>query len=774
MKPYYSFLIVLLALKQAQAIWPFDSDSSSTDDSSASSTSTSTSDGGFFRFFGSGSSSTDSSSSSATSSASSSSDAASSTSDDSDSTGTDSSWYQVFLNSGGNEDDDGRNDYAPFNTTCPSHSITREASGISDQEKEYLVHRHASTNKNLIEFLLNKSNLSDFDAASFINDNADTHNITIGLSFSGGGYRAMLCGAGQILGMDGRYDGANDHGLGGLLESSTYVVGLSGGNWLVGLLVLNDWLSVADIVNGKSSIWQLEDSILNPSGIRIDKTIAYYYGLSKAVEAKEDAGFDTSITDTWGKALSYQFFEDGEGGPNVTWSSIRNISSFKDHLMPYPIVVANGRHPNTLIINENSTVFEVSPYELGSWDPSLRSFSDVQYLGSVVHDGDPNNTDVCVQNFDNAGFIMGTSSSLFNQVLLQLDNYSINSVIKLILQRILVNASKSEYDIAIYRPNPFFGAEAANAQSIVDNQTLYLCDGGEDLQNVPFYPLIQTARDVDVIFAFDNSADTNHSWPNGTSIMETYKRQFSKQGKGTPFPFAPDVDGFLDDDLGAKPVFFGCNASDLADLAAWHESDDINATDIPLVVYTSNARMSYNSNFSTFKLSYSDEEKLGAIRNGFEVVTRNNLTDDDDWLTCVGCAIIRRQQERLGHEQSDECKRCFQEYCWTGGLKEAASVSSVTDIAGLATASGSSSSGSRTSSSSGSSNTGSGGGGGSGSGSGSSMTTSTITGSSAENSGSSLSSTSSETLNGGGAGMTLGTTSYFLVLIHCLVGLVFM
>ena len=73
-------------------------------------------------------------------------------------------------------------------------------------------------------------------------------------------------------------------------------------------------------------------------------------------------------------------------------------------------------------------------------------------------------------------------------------------------------------------------------------------------------------------------------------------------------------------------------------------------------MYTSNTRMSYNSNFSTFKLSYSDQEKFGAIRNGFETVTRNNLTDDENWSTCVGCAIIRRQQERLGEEQSDECK----------------------------------------------------------------------------------------------------------------------
>ncbi|EMG49811.1 Lysophospholipase 3 [Candida maltosa Xu316] len=680
---FNQLILATIVLSQPSlAIWPFDSGSSSSSSSSVDSSTTSSSNGIWpLDLFGSGSSSTappPSSSASETDSPSSS--ASSSTSE---STGTDSSWYQIFLSGDqGNQ----KNDYAPYNTTCPaSGSLVREATDISDDEKNYIQKRYEKTNKNLIDFLSTKSNLTDFDAESFINDNAANHNITIGLAFSGGGYRAMLCGAGQMLGMDGRYDDANNHGLGGLLDSATYVSGLSGGNWLVGSLVLNDWLSVKDIVNGDSQIWQLEDSILNPSGIRIDKTIAYYYGLSQALQGKEDAGFNTSITDLWGRALAQQFFEDDTGGANVTWSSIRNLSSFENHDMPYPIVIANGRTPHTLIVNENSTIFEISPYELGSWDPSLRSFSDVQYIGSSMHNGDPNNTDKCIGNFDNAGFIMGTSSSLFNQVLLQLDNYPINSVIKSILTRFLTDVSESEFDIALYKPNPFLGADFASSQSIVNNDTLYLCDGGEDLQNVPFYSLIQTTRDVDVIFAFDNSADTNLSWPNGTSIMETYKRQFSVQGKGTPFPFVPDVERFLDEDLGSKPVFFGCNASDLADLVAWHGNDKINETDVPLVVYTSNDRMSYNSNFSTFKLSYTDQEKFGAIRNGFEVVTRNNLTVDDNWLTCVGCAIIRRQQERLGEEQSDECKKCFQEYCWQGSLNEAAAVSSVSGISGLAT-----------------------------------------------------------------------------------------
>ncbi|KAJ4136632.1 Lysophospholipase 1 [Fusarium falciforme] len=54
----------------------------------------------------------------------------------------------------------------------------------------------------------------------------------IAVACSGGGYRAMLSGAGMLAAMDNRTDGANEHGLGGLLQGATYLAGLSGGNWL--------------------------------------------------------------------------------------------------------------------------------------------------------------------------------------------------------------------------------------------------------------------------------------------------------------------------------------------------------------------------------------------------------------------------------------------------------------------------------------------------------------------------------------------------------------
>lgn len=558
-------------------------------------------------------------------------------------------------------------EYVPQATQCPSGSVLREATDINQSEKEYIANRQAVTNDNLVDFLSNVALLSDFDAQSFI-DGA-SKNISIGLAFSGGGYRAMLCGAGELLGLDSRYEDLTNTGLGGLLQSSSYIAGLSGGSWLVGTLVLNDFISVADVVNPDSGLWNLDDLIFNPSGINLVLTVSYYNQLREAVDAKDDAGFETSITDVWGRALSYQFFNEDtayQGGENVTWSSIRNMAAFQNYLMPFPVVVANGRNPGELIINENSTVFEFTPYELGSWDSSLNSFVDIVYLGTSLDNGMPNGS--CVTNYDNAGFVLGTSSSLFNQALVRVLQGDLNWALKRVLEMILSPFSTSEEDIALYDPNPFYNSEYAGLDSMTSNSTLHLVDGGEDYQNIPLYPLIQTSRDVDIIFAYDNSADTNQ-WPNGSSLLFTYQRQFSAQGAGTPFPYVPDVETFLSEGLSSRPVFFGCDAFNMTELVDYH-GGDLNETDIPLVVYMPNSQYLYEANTSTYKMEYDDDETLSMVKNGYEVSSRGNYSDDRTWPTCVGCAIIRREQERSGEEQSEECKKCFQNYCWVGGIED--------------------------------------------------------------------------------------------------------
>ncbi|QBM90653.1 lysophospholipase [Metschnikowia aff. pulcherrima] len=558
--------------------------------------------------------------------------------------------------------------YAPYQVDCPDGSLVRTANNLSTEEADWVSERHKVTDKYL-ETFLNDANLEDFDASSFLSNTTDGRSITIGIAFSGGGYRAMLAGAGQLAALDNRTEGAHTEGLGGLLQASTYLVGLSGGNWLVGSVVVNNFTSVQDIVNNKIDIWDLEHSIVNMGGWNLVKAYEYYKDLYDDVSAKEDAGFEVSLTDTWGRALSHQFFPELTAfGESLLWSSIQDIDEFANHEMPFPIVVANGRTPGTQLISGNSTVFEVSPYELGSWDPSLYAFTKTKYLGSKVSDGESLNG-TCVSGFDNAGFIMGTSSTLFNQFVLQINTTSLLSTLKSLISSLLEDVSNEENDIAVYKPNPFQHYEEAGIKSIVQNDTLYLVDGGEDGQNIPIYPLLQHPRGVDVVFAYDNSADTDQYWPNGTSMIASYQRQFLDQGNGTIFPHVPDSATFRNLNMTAKPAFFGCSAKNLTSLLP-DGADEDEVYNSPVIVYTANRPFSFYSNTSTFKLSWENEQKLGMIQNGFETASRLNSTLDEDWKTCVACAIIRREQERQGIEQSDQCKLCFEEYCWDGTIDD--------------------------------------------------------------------------------------------------------
>lgn len=102
------------------------------------------------------------------------------------SSGSSSSQAQTTDETELNSDGDGvANPYSPVNVTCPGDVLIREGDGLSDNEKNYIEAKQEQTNKFLISFLNNRANLSDFDAESFINDNSDEHNITIGLAFQG-------------------------------------------------------------------------------------------------------------------------------------------------------------------------------------------------------------------------------------------------------------------------------------------------------------------------------------------------------------------------------------------------------------------------------------------------------------------------------------------------------------------------------------------------------------------------------------------------------------
>jgi len=318
-----------------------------------------------------------------------------------------------------------------------------------------------------------------------------------------------------------------------------------------------------------------------------------------------------------------------------------------------PILVADGRAPGETVISSNATVYEFNPWEFGTWDPTTYGFVPTEYLGSNFSGGVLPNNEKCVRGFDNAGYVMGTSSSLFNQFLLQLNGTSVPTVLKDALGKVLTSVGNANNDIATYTPNPFYhyhNATSKNAQS----ESLFLVDGGEDLQNIPLHPLIQPYRAVDVIFAIDSSADTDYHWPNGTSLVATYERSINASGieNGTTFPHIPDQNTFVNLGLNTRPTF-GCDSANMS-------------APSPLIVYLPNAPYVYNSNVSTFDPAYNNTERNAIVQNGYDVATMANGTVDVMWPTCVGCAVLSRSLDRTRTAVPDVCKQCFTKYCWDG------------------------------------------------------------------------------------------------------------
>lgn len=56
----------------------------------------------------------------------------------------------------------------------------------------------------------------------------------------------------------------------------------------------------------------------------------------------------------------------------------------------------------------------MTPLEFGSWDPQLSAMINISYAGTHLTNGQPDNNTACTTQFDQTGFMMGTSASLFN------------------------------------------------------------------------------------------------------------------------------------------------------------------------------------------------------------------------------------------------------------------------------------------------------------------------------------------------------------------------
>lgn len=444
--------------------------------------------------------------------------------------------------------------------------------------------------------------------------------------------------------------------------------------------------------------------------ITMKRYLTFYKELLIEVKDKKKAGFHTSFTDYWGRAIARKIFKASVRSPGITVTAATNtLSSFIDHEQPFPIIGTIEKDPINpeSSTNLNSHCFEITPFEFGSWESYLNAFIPLNYLGSSLKSGKSTNisldgiTAYCISGFDNVGFLTGTSSSLFNHIfatiykLLEKFQLETASTIERILKTLGLSSEWKQLktphfhpDYALFSPNPFY--EYGPNSSISDSPDLYMVDGGDDGQNIPFHPFLIAARGIDIILAYDMTNELSN-YPNGTVLQRTSERYKPANNNKFPtpyfqipkdvgttecyksiFPKVPTPEQMLGHDLSRHPLFLGC------DIILDYETIDVVDSGMirrdflpPLIIYHANTNYGYPSNTSTFQLSYNKTEVDGMISNGFNLATSMNSTA---FAVCLGCAMLKREFDRISLKLNPHwndgfvvpkfCKKCYKAFCW--------------------------------------------------------------------------------------------------------------
>jgi lysophospholipase len=90
---------------------------------------------------------------------------------------------------------------------------------------------------------------------------------------------------------------------------------------------------------------------------------------------------------------------------NATWSGLLQNPQLTSGSQPLPILLATGRtvQDGTNDYTPDGTIYEMTPYEFGSWDPiNTGAFISMAELGTSFFKGYPTPQGICISGFDNA------------------------------------------------------------------------------------------------------------------------------------------------------------------------------------------------------------------------------------------------------------------------------------------------------------------------------------------------------------------------------------
>ena len=242
--------------------------------------------------------------------------------------------------------------YTPQSYACsPGTTFVRSAGSnqatLSPEEVEYVSTRREQVLPTAWRSYLSTVK-SNADAAyvslpSYVSDIlSDVERLpTLGIATSGGGYRAALFGSGVLNALDGRNATAVEAGTGGLLQSASYLSGLSGGSWLVTSLVQANFPTIPSLIFGLDATspdafggWLTQYGIMQPTS---DPEVQQLYieAVLGEIAGKREVGFPVTITDAWTRMLARHFangttaanfFESNvTHGAGQTWSGAKNL-----------------------------------------------------------------------------------------------------------------------------------------------------------------------------------------------------------------------------------------------------------------------------------------------------------------------------------------------------------------------------------------------------------------------------------------------------------------
>ncbi|KAL2062078.1 hypothetical protein VTL71DRAFT_6344 [Oculimacula yallundae] len=532
--------------------------------------------------------------------------------------------------------------YAPVSTSCPQTPLVRSAaSGLSDSEEAYRVTRKANADIALALWL---SKTDPLFLLSLCRDMP-----TIALTSSGGGFRATLSGAGTVQALDIRDTWVSTSGL---YQAITYHSGLSGGSWLLSSMLASNYATISNLFN---SIWKgsLSNGLFNPLG----NQAAAFKTINDDLLLKQAKGFRGTIADAWSRLISFAILPGANGGVDNLLSQVTTKSSFKSFSVPYPIILAQHVDLSgaSCLPPADAPFWEFTPYETGSWDARISSFTPTKYLGTSLSAGKP--TGSCTTAYENLGFIAGTSSSLFQDPGIGFDvpepliaNFcQLTEAVKVSPTANATNAAVGALPVGIPSiqftqvsdlfaswPNPFY--KLASAPLVQSQQNLSLVDGGESGQINPIFPMLLPQRNISVIIVSDNT-DGNNNYPSGKELHATYVA--AKAAGLVKMPFVPESSVLLAANMTSRPVFFGCG-------------DNTKATVVWMPNFSATAA---GGNTDTSQMQYSPAASAQVIANGAAVMSQNN---SKAWATCLGCAIMDGSASYL----PPACKACFTKYCY--------------------------------------------------------------------------------------------------------------